>query len=58
MSTGAKSDNKFFAIMREKESAEIERKSQKRNLEKQLQVVERYKETDKLLNNQVVRCKA
>nr|GAT44637.1 allantoicase [Mycena chlorophos] len=50
----AKSDNKFFAIMREKESAEIERKSQKRNLEKQLQVVERYKETDKLLNNQVL----
>ncbi|KAJ7072145.1 hypothetical protein C8F01DRAFT_1243222 [Mycena amicta] len=49
----AKSDNKFFAIMREKESAEIERKAQKRNLEKQLQAVERYKETDKLLNAQV-----
>ncbi|KAF7315497.1 E3 ubiquitin protein ligase [Mycena indigotica] len=49
----AKSDNKFFAIMREKEAVEIERKNQKRNLEKQLQVVERYKESDKILNNQL-----
>ncbi|KAF7321793.1 E3 ubiquitin protein ligase [Mycena kentingensis (nom. inval.)] len=49
----AKSDNKFFAIMREKEGIEIERKSIKRNMEKQLQVVEKFQGANKTLNDQV-----
>ncbi|KAH7911989.1 BRE1 E3 ubiquitin ligase-domain-containing protein [Hygrophoropsis aurantiaca] len=49
----AKSDNKFFAAMREKEAIDTERKNILRNLEKQAKVVERLVESEKGLNAQV-----
>ncbi|KAJ7187991.1 hypothetical protein C8R46DRAFT_6445 [Mycena filopes] len=49
----AKSENKFFAAMRDKEAIENERKTLARNLEKQGKVVERLVETERNLNAQV-----
>jgi E3 ubiquitin-protein ligase BRE1 len=50
----AKSENKFYAAMRDKEAIEAERKNIARNLEKQAKVVERLVETEKNLTGQVV----
>ncbi|KAH7929827.1 BRE1-domain-containing protein [Leucogyrophana mollusca] len=49
----AKSDNKFFAAMREKEAIDSERKNVVRNIEKQAKVIERLVESEKGLNAQV-----
>ncbi|KAJ7045767.1 BRE1 E3 ubiquitin ligase-domain-containing protein [Mycena alexandri] len=50
----AKSENKFFAAMRDKEAIDNERKTLSRNLEKQGKVVERLVETERNLTGQVV----
>jgi E3 ubiquitin-protein ligase BRE1 len=50
----AKSDNKFYAAMRDKEAIENERKNLARNLEKQGKVVERLVESERNLSAQVV----
>ncbi|KAJ6500129.1 BRE1 E3 ubiquitin ligase-domain-containing protein [Mycena vitilis] len=49
----AKSENKFFAAMRDKEAIENERKSLSRNQEKQGKIVERLVEAERNLNTQV-----
>lgn len=49
----AKSDNKFYAVMRDKEAVETERKNLSRNMEKQVKVVERLVEVEKNLTNQL-----
>ncbi|KAJ7747309.1 BRE1 E3 ubiquitin ligase-domain-containing protein [Mycena metata] len=49
----AKSENKFFAAMRDKEAIENERKTLSRNLEKQGKVVERLVESERNLSGQV-----
>lgn len=51
----AKSENKFYAAMRDKEAIEIERKNVSRNLEKQAKLVERLQEYGKGLSLQIVR---
>jgi E3 ubiquitin-protein ligase BRE1 len=51
----AKADNKYFAAMRDRESVEIERKNAIRNLEKQAKVVERLVDSEKNLQQQIVR---
>lgn len=51
----AKSENKFFAAMRDKEAVETERKNLARNLEKQAKAVERLMVSEKSLSAQVVR---
>jgi BRE1 E3 ubiquitin ligase len=50
----AKSDNKFYAAMRDKEAIEAERKNISRNMEKQAKVIERLADTEKNLLAQVV----
>jgi E3 ubiquitin-protein ligase BRE1 len=50
----AKSENKFYAAMRDKEAIEAERKNIARNLEKQAKVVERLVESERSLTGQVV----
>lgn len=50
----AKSENKFYSAMRDKEAIENERKNISRNLEKQAKVVERLVETEKNLTARVV----
>ncbi|KAI0930463.1 hypothetical protein AcW1_009141 [Taiwanofungus camphoratus] len=49
----AKSENKFYSAMRDKEAIENERKNISRNLEKQAKVVERLVETEKNLTARV-----
>lgn len=50
----AKSENKFYSAMRDKEAIETERKNISRNLEKQAKVVEKLSESEKNLSTQVV----
>lgn len=50
-----KSENKFYAAMRDKEALENERKNLTRNIEKQTKVIERLQESEKNLTLQVVR---
>jgi len=50
----AKSENKFYAAMRDKEAIETERKNISRNLEKQAKAVEKLVETERNLTCQVV----
>ncbi|KAK7005736.1 putative allantoicase [Favolaschia claudopus] len=50
----AKSDNKFFAAMRDKEAIENERKNLVRNQEKQGKIVERLVESERNLTQQVL----
>ncbi|KAJ7647129.1 BRE1 E3 ubiquitin ligase-domain-containing protein [Roridomyces roridus] len=50
----AKSENKFFAAMRDKEAVENERKNLSRNLEKQGKAVERLVESERGLSAQVL----
>lgn len=50
----AKSENKFYATMREKEAIENERKNIARNLEKQTKVVEKFQESEKCLQARIV----
>lgn len=50
----AKSENKFFAAMRDKEAVENERKNLSRNLEKQGKAVERLVESERSLGAQMV----
>ncbi|KAJ7346872.1 BRE1 E3 ubiquitin ligase-domain-containing protein [Mycena albidolilacea] len=50
----AKSENKFFAAMRDKEAIENERKNLSRNQEKQGKIVERLVETERNLSQQVM----
>ncbi|KAF9482162.1 BRE1-domain-containing protein [Pholiota conissans] len=49
----AKSDNKYFAAMRDKEAIEIERKNLTRTLEKQGKVVDRLTDAEKHLRTQL-----
>ncbi|PFH53827.1 hypothetical protein AMATHDRAFT_136911 [Amanita thiersii Skay4041] len=49
----AKSDNKFFAAMRDKEAIDVERKNVARNMEKQAKAVERFVDQERNLNDQV-----
>jgi E3 ubiquitin-protein ligase BRE1 len=49
-----KSENKFYAAMRDKEAIETERKNLSRNLEKQAKVLEKLQESEKSLTLQVV----
>jgi E3 ubiquitin-protein ligase BRE1 len=51
----AKSDNKFFAVMRDKEAIDVERKNLSRNVEKQAKVLERLYESERNLQSQIVR---
>lgn len=51
----AKSENKFYAAMRDKEAVENERKHISRNLEKQSQLVERLLDSEKGLQSRFVR---
>lgn len=51
----AKSDNKFFAVMRDKEAIDVERKNLSRNVEKQTKVLERLYESERNLQSQIVR---
>jgi E3 ubiquitin-protein ligase BRE1 len=50
----AKSDNKYFAACREKETGDITRKTQQRTIEKQGKVIDRLTESDAQLRNQLV----
>ncbi|KAJ6499055.1 BRE1 E3 ubiquitin ligase-domain-containing protein [Mycena sanguinolenta] len=50
----AKSDNKFFAAMRDKEAIENERKILSRNQEKQFAMIERLQEMERNLSQQVM----
>ena len=50
-----KSENKFYAAMRDKEALENERKNLTRNIEKQTKVIERLQESERNLALQVVR---
>ncbi|KAI0789122.1 BRE1 E3 ubiquitin ligase-domain-containing protein [Abortiporus biennis] len=50
----AKSENKFYSAMRDKEAIENERKNLSRNLEKQTKVVERLYEAEKNLTSRTV----
>ncbi|KAF8628901.1 hypothetical protein AX15_003682 [Amanita polypyramis BW_CC] len=50
----AKSDNKFFAVMRDKEAIDVERKNLSRNVERQAKVLERLHESERNLQNQIV----
>ncbi|KZP34223.1 BRE1-domain-containing protein [Athelia psychrophila] len=49
----AKSENKFYAAMRDKESIETERKNLSRNLEKQAKAVEKLVESERHLLQQI-----
>jgi len=49
----AKSENKYYAAMRDKEAIETERKNLSRNLEKQAKSIERLVEAEKSLTSQV-----
>ncbi|KAF9469928.1 BRE1 E3 ubiquitin ligase-domain-containing protein [Collybia nuda] len=49
----AKSENKFYAAMRDKEAIEAERKNLARNLEKQGKLIERLVDTERNLSAQV-----
>ncbi|KIL65947.1 hypothetical protein M378DRAFT_449286 [Amanita muscaria Koide BX008] len=49
----AKSENKFFAAMRDKEAVDVERKNLSRNLEKQAKLLERLHESERSLRDQV-----
>ncbi|KII92834.1 hypothetical protein PLICRDRAFT_51174 [Plicaturopsis crispa FD-325 SS-3] len=49
----AKSENKFYAAIREKEAIEMERKNVARNLERQAKVLEKLHESEKVLTSQV-----
>ncbi|PPR05855.1 hypothetical protein CVT26_010135 [Gymnopilus dilepis] len=49
----AKSDNKFYAAMRDKEAIENERKVMSKQLERQAKVVDRLTEIEKSLRNQL-----
>ncbi|KAF8740809.1 hypothetical protein AX14_007181 [Amanita brunnescens Koide BX004] len=49
----AKSDNKFFAVMRDKEAIDVERKNLSRNVEKQAKVLERLYESERNLQSQI-----
>ncbi|OBZ67158.1 E3 ubiquitin-protein ligase BRE1 [Grifola frondosa] len=49
----AKSENKFYSAMRDKEAIETERKNISRNLEKQAKVVEKLSETEKILTTRL-----
>jgi E3 ubiquitin-protein ligase BRE1 len=51
----AKSDNKFFAVMRDKEAIDVERKNLSRNVEKQTKVLERLYDSERNLQSQIVR---
>ena len=51
----AKSDNKFYAIMRTKEALDLEKKTLTRNIEKQAQTLERLLAQDKNSSNLAVR---
>lgn len=51
----AKADNKYFAAMRDRESVDLERKNAIRNLEKQGKVIERLADSEKTLQQQIVR---
>ena len=51
----AKSDNKFFAVMRDKEAIDVERKNLSRNVEKQAKVLERLYDSERNLQSQIVR---
>lgn len=50
----AKSDNKYFAAMREKEAGDGTRKTQQRTIEKQGKVIDRLTDSDTHLRNQLV----
>lgn len=50
----AKSDNKYYAAMRDKEAIESERKNLARTLEKQGKVVDRLVDVEKHLKSQLV----
>lgn len=50
----AKSDNKFFAAMRDKETVEAERKNLVRNVEKQAKLIDKLMDTERNLTNQLV----
>ncbi|PPQ99442.1 hypothetical protein CVT24_005249 [Panaeolus cyanescens] len=52
----AKSDNKYFAAMRDKEAVDNERKNLARTLEKQSKVVDRLTEVEKQLRHQILSC--
>ncbi|KAF9049980.1 BRE1 E3 ubiquitin ligase-domain-containing protein [Panaeolus papilionaceus] len=52
----AKSDNKYFAAMRDKEAVDNERKNLVRTLEKQSKVVDRLTEVEKQLRHQLLTC--
>ncbi|KAF5370755.1 hypothetical protein D9758_001925 [Tetrapyrgos nigripes] len=49
----AKSENKFYAAMRDKEAVESERKNLTRNLERHAKAIENLKETEKNLQTQL-----
>ena len=50
----AKSDNKFFAAMRDKETVEAERKNLVRNVEKQAKLIDKLMDTERNLTSQLV----
>lgn len=50
----AKSDNKFFAAMRDKEAIETERKNLSRTIEKQGKAVDRFTDVEKSMRAQAV----
>ncbi|KAF8973107.1 BRE1 E3 ubiquitin ligase-domain-containing protein [Flammula alnicola] len=50
----AKSDNKYFAVMRDKDAIEAERKALARTLEKQGKVVDRLTDAEKQLRNHLL----
>ena len=50
----AKSENKFYAAMRDKEAIEAERKNLARNSEKQAKLIDRLMDTERNLTNQLV----
>ncbi|KAF9010533.1 BRE1 E3 ubiquitin ligase-domain-containing protein [Cyathus striatus] len=50
----AKSENKYYAAMRDKEAIEVERKNLQRSLDKQAKVVDRLVDAEKNLSGQVL----
>ena len=50
----AKSENKYYSTMRDKEAVENERKNLARNFEKQAKVLERLTESEKNLSSRLV----
>lgn len=52
----AKSENKFYQCMRDKEATETERKKLSLNLEKAAKAIEKLTESEKNLGGRVVSC--